>query len=82
MDVPDKTFTTEELSKYNGTNGQPSYVAIDGIVYDVTNVWAWKGGKHKNNSSGSNITELIKNKSPHGLGVVKKLKPVGKLKAE
>ena len=25
-------FTIEELSKYNGRNGNPAYVAIDGIV--------------------------------------------------
>jgi Predicted heme/steroid binding protein len=31
-----KQFTLEELKQYNGENGQPAYVAIDGIVYDVS----------------------------------------------
>ena len=31
-----RTFTAEELAKYNGQNGQPAYVAIDGTVYDVS----------------------------------------------
>lgn len=33
-----KTFTPNELAKYNGQNGQPAYVAYKGIVYDVSNV--------------------------------------------
>lgn len=35
-------------SSYNGKEGQPAYVAVDGVVYDVvTNVEAWKDGEHK-----------------------------------
>ena len=40
-----KTFTKEELSKYDGQNGQPAYVAIEGVVYDVSGKEAWKGGR-------------------------------------
>lgn len=35
-------FTTEELAKYNGKDGQPAYVAYEGNVYDVSNVKEWK----------------------------------------
>jgi len=38
-----RTFTEAELSKYNGRNGNPAYVAVNGIVYDVTNIAAWGG---------------------------------------
>jgi len=32
-----KTFTLEELKKYDGTNPNlPIYLALDGLVYDVT----------------------------------------------
>jgi cytochrome b involved in lipid metabolism len=32
----EKIFTTEELAKYDGKNNQPAYIAVDGIVYDVS----------------------------------------------
>jgi predicted heme/steroid binding protein/YHS domain-containing protein len=31
-----RTFTAEELKKYNGKDGMPAYAAVDGIVYDLT----------------------------------------------
>ncbi|MCX7746563.1 MAG: hypothetical protein N2645_06705 [Clostridia bacterium] len=41
-----KTFTKEELAKYNGKDGRPCYVALNGVVYDITNVKGWKNGGH------------------------------------
>jgi len=39
-------FTLDELAKYNGQNGAPAYVAVNGVVYDVTNNPVWRGGTH------------------------------------
>lgn len=75
-----KVFTKEELSKYNGQNGNPAYVAVDGTVYDVTNVPQWKGGKHNGYEAGKDLTDEIKNKSPHGVSKLNGLPVVGKLK--
>ncbi|WP_240843349.1 cytochrome b5 domain-containing protein [Acidaminobacter sp. JC074] len=72
-------FTLEELAKYNGENGQPAYVAVDGVVYDVTDVPAWAGGKHNGNMAGIDASEVIKEKSPHGLKVLENLPVVGEL---
>ena len=75
-----RTFTIEELSQYNGKNGQPGYVAVDGVVYDVTNVEAWKDGEHKQGlTAGNELTEEITNQSPHGLKVLEGLPVVGTL---
>ncbi|WP_270350995.1 cytochrome b5 domain-containing protein [Ligilactobacillus ruminis] len=76
--MEEKIFTEEELEKYDGQNGKPAYVAIDGVVYDVTDVSAWKGGVHHGNKAGQNFSEIIK-KSPHGKKVLDKLEKVGKL---
>ena len=76
--MEEKIFTEEELGKYDGQNGNPAYVAIDGVVYDVTNVSAWKDGVHNGNKAGQNFSEIIK-RSPHGKKVLDKLEKVGKL---
>lgn len=73
-----KVFTAEELAKYNGKNGAKTYVAIDGIVYDLTGVKAWKNGKHKGQKAGRDLTKAIK-WSPHGKKVLKDKPVVGKL---
>ena len=50
----DKIFTLEELATYNGQNGQPAYVAYNGIVYDVSDNQNWKNGKHNGEKAGRN----------------------------
>lgn len=73
-------MTLEELAKYNGQNGVPAYVAVSGVIYDVTNAKAWQNGMHKNGiKAGADLTKLIA-KSPHGVSVLKNLPVVGKLK--
>ena len=41
-----KEFTVDELAKYDGQNGNPAYIAVDGNVYDVSGVGVWKDGNH------------------------------------
>lgn len=74
-----KTFTPDELSKYNGQNGQPAYIAYKGIVYDVSNVPQWQGGTHNGEQAGTDITNDI-SKSPHGEKVFADLPQIGTLK--
>lgn len=74
------TLTLEELKAYDGQNGQPSYIAIDGTIYDVSAVEPWKTGVHQGKyKAGNDLTEEIK-KSPHGKGVLKQAVVVGTLK--
>ncbi len=76
--MADKQLTLEELKKYNGEDGNPAYVAIDGIIYDVTDVDPWKGGKHHGNVAGKDLSEVIGH-APHKHSVLAKLNEVGKL---
>jgi predicted heme/steroid binding protein len=74
-----KTFTKEELKKYDGKNGSPAYIAVNGKVYDVTNAPRWNTGMHNGVTAGNDLTEEMKN-SPHGLSKLELLKVVGELK--
>lgn len=76
---PEKIFTVEELSAYTGKDGKPAYIAVDGIVYDVTNVSNWKGGLHNGFEAGKDYTDEIKNVSPHGVSRLRGIPIVGKL---
>ena len=39
-------FTLEQLAQYDGKNGAPAYVAVNGVVYNVSNNRLWAGGNH------------------------------------
>ncbi len=74
-------LTLEQLKQYDGKNGNPAYVVVDGIIYDVSNVSAWKNGEHNGYSAGNDLTDIIKNKSPHGVKNLEGVPIVGKLVA-
>lgn len=76
--VPEKSFTTSELAKFTGKDGARAYVSYNGIVYDITDEKAWKGGSHKDNNAGVDITDKL-NKIWHGPKVMKNHPVVGKL---
>lgn len=73
-----RLFTLEELSRYNGRDGTPAYVAVNGVVYDVTNNAAWGGATHFGLTAGTDVTSQFT--SCHaGQPILSKLKVVGKM---
>lgn len=44
--MAEKKFTRDELAKYNGDGEKPHYMAIDGLVYDITDA-PKKRNQHK-----------------------------------
>ena len=74
-----KEFTLQELEKYNGKNIKTSYVAYQGIVYDVSNSDLWKNGDHKGHHAGKDLTEEM-SKAAHGPGALTSFPVVGILK--
>jgi predicted heme/steroid binding protein len=70
-----KTFTRAELAKYDGKTGASGYIAINGIVYDVTNFQLLKDGKHHGVVPGNDVSHLFVHKN----GILNRLKVVGKL---
>lgn len=73
-------FTLEELAEYNGEDGKKAYVAVDGIVYDVTDSAPWRGGKHNGFTAGRDLTNETKKDSPHGVSKLTNVPVVGKIK--
>ncbi|MDF2484424.1 MAG: hypothetical protein K0R46_592 [Herbinix sp.] len=74
-----QTFTLDELKEYDGQDCNSAYVAVNGVVYDVTNVKEWANGKHKNGLvAGADLTSAIGD-SPHGEKVLKDLPVMGTL---
>ncbi len=72
-------LTAEELKQYNGQDGQPVYVAVDGVIYDVTTLAKWASGLHMGqHEAGQDLSEEIL-KSPHGKAILERATPIGKL---
>ena len=77
---PKKQFTLEELAKYDGSMGKAAYIAVDGIVYDVSWNSCWGGGTHFGLLAGKNFTEEFKKGHMKDVEVLKELPVVGVLK--
>lgn len=70
-----KIFTRTELAKFNGQNGQPAYLAVDGVVYDLSSVFV--NGKHFQHMAGQELSNAFN--SQHIKSQITKYPVVGKL---
>ncbi len=74
-----RVFTLTELAAYNGDNGATAYIAVNGIVYDVTNADEWSNGWHKGmHLAGTDATAAFAD-SPHSTSILNTLPIVGTL---
>ena len=77
-----RVFTPEEISFYNGKNGNPAYIVVDGIVYDVSASTYWEGGIHEDmHKAGTDLTAEL-GSAPHGREVLRNYPRVGILQKE
>jgi predicted heme/steroid binding protein len=56
-----RVFTLEELALYDGSDKRAAYVAVSGVVYDLSQVGAWTGGTHFGLFAGKDMTEIFMN---------------------
>lgn len=75
-----KQFTLEELSKYNGANGNPAYVGVNGVVYDLSLVPSWGGGTHFGLYSGKDLTGQFTACHKENIKILENLPKVGVIK--
>ena len=74
-----RLFTLSELGKFDGTGGSPAYVAYKGKVYDVSESFLWKDGKHQGmHRAGRDLTRAIE-RAPHGPEFLERYPVVGRL---
>jgi predicted heme/steroid binding protein/uncharacterized membrane protein len=72
-------LTLDQLSRYDGKEGRPGYIAYDGLIYDVSNSRLWPQGSHmKRHPAGMDLTDSLKN-APHGAEKVLAMPVAGKL---
>ncbi|MEM1716039.1 MAG: cytochrome b5 domain-containing protein [Candidatus Bathyarchaeia archaeon] len=75
-----REFTEEELAKYDGKNGRPTYIAYDGKVYDISTSFLWKNGRHQViHVAGTDLTEALR-QAPHSEEVLKRFPIIGILR--
>lgn len=75
-----KTLSKEELSKNNGKNVAPSFIAYKGKVYDVTKSSRWEDGEHENmHNAGKDLTDDLESMAPHGTDVLERFPVIGTL---
>jgi len=66
-------FTVAELAKFDGKNGKPAYVAVDGIVYDLSSVFI--NGTHQGHAAGQDLSAAFA--SVHAKQALSNYKQVG-----
>jgi predicted heme/steroid binding protein len=75
-DAEAATFTMEEIAQYDGKDGRPAYIVVDGVVYDVSNVRQWSSGAHFGFEPGADVTEAL-TAGPHGASQLDNAEVVG-----
>lgn len=68
-------MTIDELRSYDGKKN-PAMVAVNGVVYDVSNSTRWRTGNHQNrHNAGEELTYDILKLSPHGSKLLERVVP-------
>jgi predicted heme/steroid binding protein len=77
-----KSFSKEELARYNGKNGAPAYIAYKGKVYDASNSFQWRNGRHQViHNAGGDLTDSLE-RAPHGVEMLERLPMIGILRED
>lgn len=72
------SINADQLSAANCSAGYACWVAVNGVVYDVTAYKKWQGGKHHGAQAGTDATAQFV-ASPHAAAKLKSLPVVGRL---
>jgi predicted heme/steroid binding protein/uncharacterized membrane protein len=80
MSGDEKVFSLDELALQDGGKAKRSYIAYQGVVYDVSDSALWKQGTHmRRHHAGRDLTTEMQG-APHGAEVLGRYRRVGVLK--
>lgn len=72
-------MTLEQLKQFDGRDGRPAYIAVNGTIYDVSASERWQGGNHEGaHQAGADLTEELK-QAPHVRSVIERYPAVGRI---
>lgn len=71
-------YTKSQLALRNGQDKPEIWVALNGIIYDVTGSRLWKKGLHYEHWAGQDLSDELAD-APHTGSVFMKFEKVGKL---
>ena len=82
--MSEKTYTIQELKKYNGDDEPEILIAFEGVVYDVTDCPKWRSGMHEQQHYPGLDLSFEINDAPHNAEVFNRpcVKQVGILITE
>ena len=78
MDAEQPLFNRAQLALRNGQDKPEVWVALHGIIYDVSKSRLWNKGKHYEHWAGQDLTDELPD-APHNEKVFDKFRVVGKL---
>ena len=75
-----RELTPAELARLDGVAGRPACFAYDGLVYDVTASFLWRGGRHQVlHRAGRDLSGSLAG-APHGADLFARVPVVGSLR--
>ena len=77
-----KTFTRAELARCDGREDRPACIGYRGRVYDVSDSFLWKEGRHQAlHQAGMDLTGVL-GEAPHGEDLLERVPLIGALAEE
>jgi predicted heme/steroid binding protein len=73
-------LTLQELADFDGRSGRRGLIAVDGIIYDVSNSSLWPNGLHRGiHQAGQDLTAAMDQNPRHGREMLQRLPRVGRI---
>lgn len=76
VEPPDGVYDPATLGAFDGGDGRPARVAVEGEVYDVSALPRWRGGAHMKHAAGRDLTAEL-GRAPHDGTLLERARRVG-----